>query len=66
MFLNRSTVHETRDDLLQRLTVAAYEVALKHGIKGSFLDLELKLWHTLAGVIDQGTIAPKETQQWPV
>ncbi len=62
MFLNRSTVHETRDDLVQRLTVAAYEVVLKHGIKGSFLDLELDLWHTLAGVIGQESASSRETR----
>ena len=33
--------------LAARLTRAAYEVALRHGITGPFADLELDLWHEL-------------------
>jgi hypothetical protein len=32
---------------LARLTTTAYQVALRHGIKGSFAELELDLWHEL-------------------
>lgn len=34
-----------------RLTRAAYEVALRHGITGPFADLELDLWHELREVV---------------
>jgi hypothetical protein len=34
-----------------RLTRAAYEVALRHGITGPFTDLELDLWHELREVV---------------
>ncbi len=41
------------EDLLARLTTAAYRVALRHGIKGPFLDVELDLWRELRGVLDR-------------
>jgi hypothetical protein len=34
-----------------RLTRAAYEVALRHGITGPFTELELDLWHELREVV---------------
>ena len=37
--------------LAARLTRAAYEVALRHGITGPFADLELDLWKELREVI---------------
>jgi hypothetical protein len=37
--------------LLAELTAAAYQGALRHGIRGSFLDLELELWDELRGVL---------------
>jgi|GEM_PF-2745966 len=36
-----------REALLARLATTAYQVALRHGFKGSFADLELELWHEL-------------------
>jgi hypothetical protein len=30
------------------LTDAAYRVALRHGVSGSAIDLELNLWHVIA------------------
>ena len=45
---------ETRSEqLLAELAAAAYGVALRHGIKGSFLDVELDLWRELRGVLGQ-------------
>jgi hypothetical protein len=32
------------DDVLARVTEAAYRVALRRGFRGAFLDLELGLW----------------------
>lgn len=34
-----------------RLTAAAYAVALRHGVRGSFADLELDLWRELRAVV---------------
>jgi hypothetical protein len=39
------------EQLLAELTAAAYRVALRHGIKSSFLDVELDLWRELRGVL---------------
>jgi hypothetical protein len=33
--------------LVAELTEAAYSVALRHGIKGTFVDLELGLWDAI-------------------
>ncbi|HEY7428109.1 MAG TPA: hypothetical protein VH682_28005 [Gemmataceae bacterium] len=41
------------EDLLAELTTAAYRVALRHGIKGAFIDVELELWRELRGVLDR-------------
>ncbi len=44
-----------RDALLEtfaaELTLAAYRVALRTGTQGSWLDLELDLWRTLADTV---------------
>jgi hypothetical protein len=39
------------EDLLARLTTAAYSEALRHGLKGPFIDAELALWRALRGVL---------------
>jgi hypothetical protein len=41
------------EDFVGRLTEAAYEVSLRRGFRGSFLELELELWHTLGSVVKQ-------------
>jgi hypothetical protein len=41
-----------RESFLARLATTAYQVALRHGIKGSFAELELDLWHELRAVCD--------------
>ena len=38
---------ERKEVLLARLTEAAYRVALAHGTRGAFVDLELDLWRSL-------------------
>ncbi len=43
----------TAEAFLARLTTTAYQVALRHGIKGSFAELELDLWHELRAVCDE-------------
>jgi hypothetical protein len=42
------------DELAAHLTEAAYGVALRHGIKGSFLEFELALWKALRAVVANG------------
>jgi hypothetical protein len=39
--------------LLAELTEAAYRIALRHGLKGSFVDVELDLWRELRRVLDR-------------
>ena len=41
-----------REAFLARLTTTAYQVALRHGIKGSFAELELAMWRELRTVCD--------------
>jgi hypothetical protein len=41
-----------RDAFVARLATAAYQVALRHGIKGSFAELELAMWRELRTVCD--------------
>jgi hypothetical protein len=41
------------EELLAELAAAAYDVALRHGIKGPFIDVELALWRELRGVLDR-------------
>jgi hypothetical protein len=36
-----------REAFLARLTTTAYQVALRHGIKGSFAAVELDMWREL-------------------
>ncbi len=40
------------EGLLAELTAAAYQVALRHGLKGPFVDVELDLWRELRRVLD--------------
>lgn len=37
---------------IARLTAAAYQVALQNGITGSFIDVELRIWSAIRGVIE--------------
>lgn len=45
---------ETRSggDLAAQLARAAYRVALKHGVEGSWIELELEMWDVLAHTLD--------------
>jgi hypothetical protein len=40
-----------REELLADLTQAAYGVTLRHGFRGSFLEVELELWRVLREVL---------------
>jgi hypothetical protein len=39
--------------LLAELAAAAYGVALRHGLKGPFIDVELELWRELRAVLTE-------------
>jgi hypothetical protein len=47
------------EQLLAELTAAAYQVALRHGIRGSFLDVELELWRELRAVVARPIRRPR-------
>jgi hypothetical protein len=51
------------DELLAEFTDAAYQVALQHGVKGSFLDVELGLFQALRNVMaehaDSAALVPR-------
>ena len=38
---------------MARVTAAAYDVALRQGVRGSFVDVELALWRRLRAVLQQ-------------
>ena len=41
------------ENLVAKLTEAAYPVALRHGVRGSWVDLELDLWKALGETLCQ-------------
>jgi hypothetical protein len=41
------------EELLARLTATAYSVALRHGLKAPFIEVELALWRELRTVLHQ-------------
>jgi hypothetical protein len=41
------------DCLAAKLTEAAFPVALRYGVQGSWLDLELELWKTMSETVNQ-------------
>jgi hypothetical protein len=53
-----------REAFLARLTTTAYQVALRHGIKGSFAELELDLWHELRAVCNADD-STEGAAKWP-
>ena len=53
-----------REAFLARLTTTSYQVALRHGIRGSFAELELDLWHELRAVCEASE-ASERADEWP-
>jgi hypothetical protein len=49
----KANIHRPVEEFLAELAAAAYRVSLRHGVKGSFLDLELDLWRELRVVLTQ-------------
>jgi hypothetical protein len=52
MIQNQSQAHTDTEELIAELARTAYEVALRHGVQGSFLDLELELWQRMRSVVE--------------
>jgi hypothetical protein len=48
---SRTPPRGSSEHLLAELTDAAYRVALRHGLRGPFLDVELDLWTALRAVL---------------
>jgi hypothetical protein len=51
------TVHtgqSSRAIFTAKLTDAAYAVALRHGVSGSWIDLQLDLWRVLTEAVERG------------
>jgi|GEM_PF-3445276 len=47
------------DGLIARLTLAAYDVALRLGVRGRFTDLQSALWRELGDVVRDSVVQPK-------
>jgi hypothetical protein len=43
--------HRASEAFAAELTAAAYPVALRHGVGGKWLDLELELWRVLTETV---------------
>jgi hypothetical protein len=52
MKLERHDSASNFEDLIAEITDAAYRAALRHGVRGVFLDLELEIWHSVREVLD--------------
>lgn len=46
------------EPLADRLATQIFEVALRHGIQGSFLEAQLDVWNTVRGVLAEESIKP--------
>jgi hypothetical protein len=57
-----SSLSNAEEELLARLTVAAYSIALRRRPQGSFLDLQLGLWAALRKTLEEHPIARRELE----
>jgi hypothetical protein len=62
MQLNIVDDEEPFERLLAELTDTAYRLAVRQGIRGSFLDLELGLWQALRDVLEREVSAREELE----
>lgn len=46
----QAVANDLSEELVARMARAAYLVALKHGVRGPFIDVELELWSELQRV----------------
>jgi hypothetical protein len=47
---------EGRENDIARFTETAYRAVLERGFRGSFLDLELSLWHAIRQAVEQQAV----------
>ncbi len=52
---------QNREDLIAELTQVAYHSVLNRGFRGSFLQLELSLWHALRQAVEPATLTETRT-----
>jgi hypothetical protein len=52
-----------REDWIADLTQVAYRSVLDRGFRGSFLDLELSLWHAIRAAVEPTTLVDVRTAQ---
>jgi hypothetical protein len=50
--------HGSLASFTAKLTAAAYAVALRHGVSGSWIDLQLDLWRALTEAVERGESPP--------
>jgi hypothetical protein len=62
------TLPVVSEELVARLARAAYEVALKHGVRGAFIDVELEVWQALRAVArgEAGRVYQEVPEEVPV
>ncbi len=58
MVASRTDVSDFAEDVLARLTTAAYSTALRHGLKAPFIDVELALWRALREALAEDLSPP--------
>jgi hypothetical protein len=50
------------EEVIAELAAVAYRVALRHGLRAPFIDVELELWHELRAVLgaapDRAEVVP--------
>jgi hypothetical protein len=50
--------HSSLASFTAKLTDAAYAVALRHGVSGSWIDLQLDLWRVLTEAVENAESPP--------
>src|SRR5262252_7264826 len=51
MIATATVMHHAEETFVADLTDAAFEVAARHGVRGSSVDHEVELWRALGGVV---------------
>lgn len=58
----QSRLNAENEAFLAELTDAAYRVALQHGLRSSFLDVQLEMWNALRTVVAREARVRRNTQ----
>jgi hypothetical protein len=65
MVAPRTDATISAEELLARLTAKAYSVALRHGLRAPFIDVELALWRELREVLaEEAAGLPVSPRLW--